>query len=82
MPCTVIFDGGEKRTSLTLEPDAEEVGERLAQAPTGFLCFVQRGGKEVSGSTRRASSTSSLAARTTPASADLPTPEVQPVLQS
>jgi hypothetical protein len=47
MPCTVIFEGGEKRTSLTLEPDAEEVGERLAEAPTGFLCFVQRGGKEV-----------------------------------
>ncbi|HEY2209233.1 MAG TPA: hypothetical protein VGH26_08065 [Gaiellaceae bacterium] len=47
MPCTVIFEGGDKRTSLTLEPDAKEVGERLAQAPTGFLCFEQRGGKDV-----------------------------------
>jgi hypothetical protein len=47
MPCTVIFEGGERRTSLTLELDADQVGEQLSQAPNGFLCFEQRGGKAV-----------------------------------
>jgi hypothetical protein len=47
MPCTVIFEGGDKRTSLALELDADQVGAQLADAPSGFLCFEQRGGKEV-----------------------------------
>ena len=47
MPCNVIFEGGDRRTSLTLELDADEVGEKLAAAPNTFLCFEQRGGKAV-----------------------------------